>query len=99
MAKRTKGQDLAEKLTWSAPNIGKEAPEQASKANKFCEGYKLFLNEAKTNVDGDGPYGAELKEIEDESGTAGGIPGSGSGRWENGRRDSKGLFDFFGCFR
>ena len=48
MAKRTKGQDLAEKLTWSAPNIGKEAPKQASKANKFCEGYKLFLNEAKT---------------------------------------------------
>ena len=48
MAKRTKGQDLAEKLTWSAPNIGKEAPKQAAKANKFCEGNKLFLNEATT---------------------------------------------------
>ncbi len=48
MAKRTKGQDLVEKLTWSAPNIGKEAPKQTSKANKFCEGYKQFLNEAKT---------------------------------------------------
>ncbi len=48
MAKRTKGQELAEKLTWSAPNIGKDAPKQAAKAGKFCEGYKKFLNEAKT---------------------------------------------------
>ena len=48
MAKRIKAQEIVDKLTWSAPNIGKEAPKQTSKANKFCEGYKLFLNEAKT---------------------------------------------------
>lgn len=48
MAKKTKGQELAEKLTWSTPNIGKKAPKQANKAWKFCEGYKKFLNEGKT---------------------------------------------------
>lgn len=48
MAKKTKGQELEEKLTWKAPNIAKEAPKQINKANKFCEGYKKFLDEAKT---------------------------------------------------
>ena len=48
MAKKTKGQELAEKLTWSATNIGKEAPKQIAKAQKFCEGYKKFLDEGKT---------------------------------------------------
>lgn len=48
MAKKSKGQELAEALTWSAPNIAKEAPKQIGKAQKFCEGYKKFLNEGKT---------------------------------------------------
>ncbi len=48
MAKKSKGQELAEKLTWSAPNIAKEAPKQESKAQKFCEGYKKFLDAGKT---------------------------------------------------
>ncbi len=48
MAKKTKGQELAEKLTWSAPNIGREAPKQVEKARKFCEGYKAFLDAGKT---------------------------------------------------
>ncbi|MCI8949420.1 MAG: aminopeptidase [Lachnospiraceae bacterium] len=48
MSKKTKGQELAEKLTWSAPNIGKDAPKQMAKAQKFCEGYKKFLDGGKT---------------------------------------------------
>lgn len=48
MPKKTKGQELAEKLTWSVPNIGKDAPKQVEKARKFCEGYKKFLDEGKT---------------------------------------------------
>ena len=48
MPKKTKGQELAEKLTWSVPNIGKDAPKQMEKARKFCEGYKKFLDEGKT---------------------------------------------------
>lgn len=48
MSKKTKGQELAEKLVWKAPNIGKDAPKQIAKAEKFCEGYKKFLNEGKT---------------------------------------------------
>lgn len=48
MPKKTKGQELADKLTWSAPNIAKAAPKQVNKANKFCEGYKKFLDEGKT---------------------------------------------------
>ncbi len=48
MAKKTKGQELQEKLTWKFPNIGKEKPEQREKAAKYCEGYKRFLNVGKT---------------------------------------------------
>lgn len=48
MARKTKGQELVEKLTWSAPNIAKAAPKQINKAQKFCEGYKRFLDEGKT---------------------------------------------------
>lgn len=48
MAKKTKGQELADKLTWIAPNIAKAAPKQINKAGKFCEGYKKFLDEGKT---------------------------------------------------
>lgn len=48
MSKKTKGQELAEKLVWKAPNIAKDEPKQIAKAEKFCEGYKKFLNEGKT---------------------------------------------------
>ena len=37
-----------EKLIWEFPNIGKKAPEQEEKAFAYCEGYKEFLNVAKT---------------------------------------------------
>lgn len=37
-----------EKLIWEFPNIGKKAPEQEEKAFAYCEGYKEFLNAAKT---------------------------------------------------
>ena len=48
MAKKTKGQELQEQLTWAFPHIGKDKPEQAEKAFKYCEGYKEFLNKGKT---------------------------------------------------
>ena len=31
MAKKTKGQELQEQLTWAFPHIGKDKPEQAEK--------------------------------------------------------------------
>ena len=37
-----------EKLIWEFPNIGKKSPEQEEKAFAYCEGYKEFLNAAKT---------------------------------------------------
>lgn len=48
MTKKSKGQEVQEKLTWKFPNIGKEKPEQVEKAAKYCEGYKRFLNVGKT---------------------------------------------------
>lgn len=48
MAKKTKGQELQEQLTWAFPHIGKDKPEQAEKAFKYCEGYKEFLDAGKT---------------------------------------------------
>ena len=48
MAKKTKGQELQEQLTWAFPYIGKDKPEQAEKAFKYCEGYKEFLDIGKT---------------------------------------------------
>ena len=38
MAKKTKGQELQEQLTWAFPHIGKDKPEQAEKAFKYCAG-------------------------------------------------------------
>ena len=48
MAKKTKGQELQEQLTWAFPHIGKDKTEQAEKAFKYCEGYKEFLDAGKT---------------------------------------------------
>ena len=42
------GKDLEKALLWEAPHIGEKAPEQIPEAQNFCEGYKTFLNEGKT---------------------------------------------------
>lgn len=42
------GKDLVKELTWQFPRIAKEAPEQKEEAFSYCEGYKSFLNRAKT---------------------------------------------------
>ena len=42
------GKDLEKELLWEAPHIGEKAPEQIPEAQDFCEGYKEFLNEGKT---------------------------------------------------
>ena len=42
------GKELQEKLTWEAPNIAEKTPEQFEEAAAFCEGYKRFLDRAKT---------------------------------------------------
>ena len=45
---KTAGKLLEEQLTFRFPHIGKEAPHQVEEAAEFCEGYKAFLNEGKT---------------------------------------------------
>lgn len=40
--------ELQKSLTWEFPNIAKEAPQQKEAAFAYCEGYKAFLNAAKT---------------------------------------------------
>lgn len=45
---KTQGQKLQEELTFKFPHIGKEAPAQIPEAESFCEGYKLFLDNGKT---------------------------------------------------
>lgn len=42
------GKELQKELTWKFPHIAKEAPEQVEEAAAFCEGYKAFLDEGKT---------------------------------------------------
>ena len=42
------GKELQEELTWKFPHIATEAPEQVEEAAAFCEGYKAFLDEGKT---------------------------------------------------
>ena len=39
---------LSERLSFQFKHIGKESPEQFKKAEKFCEGYKEFLDKSKT---------------------------------------------------
>ena len=48
MTKKTDGKELQKQLAWEFPNIGKEAPEQREKAEKYCRDYKGFLNRGKT---------------------------------------------------
>jgi aspartyl aminopeptidase len=45
---KTKGQILQEELTFKFPHIGKDAPHQMEEAEMFCEGYKRFLDNGKT---------------------------------------------------
>lgn len=42
------GKELQKELTWEFPHIGKEKPNQVEQAAAFCEGYKSFLNQGKT---------------------------------------------------
>lgn len=44
----TKTKELQEKLTWKFPHIAKKCPEQVEEADQFCEGYKKYLDEGKT---------------------------------------------------
>ena len=46
--KKTAGQLLMEELSAEFPNIAKKAPEMIPEAQRFCEGYKRFLDEGKT---------------------------------------------------
>ena len=89
-------QAIENKIAKTVQTLKSAGYQQISQQGLFDLADRTDSHEIEENAKG---LLAELKEIEDESGTAGGIPGSGSGRWENGRRDSKGLFDFFGCFR
>lgn len=45
---KSEGKLLEEQLVWKFPHIGKKAPQQVEEAASFCEGYKTFLNEGKT---------------------------------------------------
>ncbi len=45
---KSAGKLLEEQLTWKFSHIGKKAPEQVEEATAFCEGYKKFLDEGKT---------------------------------------------------
>jgi len=44
----TKAKELQKTLTWEFPHIGKVAAVNKEAAFAYCEGYKEFLNEAKT---------------------------------------------------
>lgn len=48
MSKKSKAQELQAQLTWKFPHMAKEAHGQSEKAEKFCRGYKEFLDEGKT---------------------------------------------------
>ncbi len=48
MSERTEESRLEKELTFQFPHIAKEKPEQIQEAAEFCEGYKTFLNEGKT---------------------------------------------------
>lgn len=45
---KTKGQQLYDELTFKFPHIAKAAPNQRDEAERFCEGYKVFLDKGKT---------------------------------------------------
>lgn len=45
---KSAGKLLEEQLTWKFPHIAKDAPDEVERAAEFCEGYKTFLDEGKT---------------------------------------------------
>ena len=45
---KSEGKLLEEKLLWKFSHIGKKGQEQVDEAADFCERYKVFLNEGKT---------------------------------------------------
>lgn len=47
-AEKERIKELQKELTWKFPNIAREAPSQKEEAFDYCEGYKHFLNLAKT---------------------------------------------------
>ena len=56
--------ELQKQLTWKFPHIAKEAPDQTKEAAEYCEGYKAFLNKAKTERE----FVAEAVRILSENG-------------------------------
>lgn len=56
--------ELQKQLTWEFPHIAKEAPDQTEEAAEYCEGYKAFLNKAKTERE----FVAEAVRILSENG-------------------------------
>ena len=48
MAKKNEGEKLAEKLLCSFPNIAKKETKDIKEAERFCRGYKEFLDHGKT---------------------------------------------------
>ena len=56
--------ELQKQLTWEFPHIAKEAPDQTKEAAEYCEGYKGFLNKAKTERE----FVAEAVRILSENG-------------------------------
>ena len=59
---KTAGQKLQEELTWKFPSVALEAPERVKEAYDFCEPYKAFLSEAKTERECVAKAEAMLKE-------------------------------------
>ena len=56
--------ELQKQLTWEFPHIAKEAPDQTKEVAEYCEGYKAFLNKAKTERE----FVAEAVRILSENG-------------------------------
>ena len=56
--------ELQKQLTWEFPHIAKEAPDQTKETAEYCEGYKAFLNKAKTERE----FVAEAVRILSENG-------------------------------
>ena len=56
--------ESVKQLTWEFPHIAKEAPDQTKEAAEYCEGYKAFLNKAKTERE----FVAEAVRILSENG-------------------------------
>lgn len=63
-AEKDRIKKLQKELTWKFPNIAKAAPSQKEEAFQYCEGYKEFLNCAKTERE----FTAEAVKRLDEAG-------------------------------